>query len=183
VVSIDVMLFRDGGLDRSQLELLKCLRIEMARQLQREAVPPGNLACRKRARLLGLDGSHAIDINGGGGRPHFAKHGVDGRSETSAMGGGEWPWTYEVNLLEARPVRRVRVTFAADHFATHWRIQLSPDGQSWQTVAEAEDFEGAPFAAEFAPVDAQFIRVSALKPDGPDQRGSQTAVAELEVYE
>jgi hypothetical protein len=32
-------------------------------------------------------------------------------------------------------------------------------------------------------VQAQFVRVSALKPEGPDQKGAQVAVAELEVYE
>jgi hypothetical protein len=98
------------------------------------------------------------------------------------MGGGEWPWTYEVDLLEVRPVSRVRVTFAADHFATRLRVQLSPDGQRWQTVAEADGLEGQPFAAEFKPLRAQFVRVSALKPDGPDQPGTQMGIAELEVY-
>ena len=183
VVSIDVMLYRDGGLDRSQLELLKGLRTEMAKHLRREAIPPGNLAFGKPARLLSLDGLHPIDVNGGGGRPRFAKLGVDGRSDTYAMGGGEWPWTYEVDLLEARPVRRVRVTFSADHFATQLRLQVSADGRSWQTVGESTGLLGKPFAAEFEPVHARFIRVIALKPDGPNQPGAQMGVAELEAYE
>jgi hypothetical protein len=183
VVSIDVMLYRDGSLDRSQLETLKGLRAEIAKHADRPTVPPGNLAFRKPARLLSLDGSHPIEVNGGGGRPRFAKLGVDGRPETYAMGGGEWPWTYEIDLLEVRPVSRVRVTFAADHFATRLRVQLSPDGQRWQTVAEADGLEGQPFAAEFKPLRAQFVRVSALKPDGPNQPGAQMGIAELEVYE
>ena len=43
---------------------------------------------------------------------------------------------------------------------------------------------GEPYACELAkPVQAQFVRVSAVKPDGPDQKGAQMAVAELEAYE
>jgi len=50
-------------------------------------------------------------------------------------------------------------------------------------VASADHLEGQPYVGEFKVVRAQFVRVSALKPDGPDQPGAQMAVAELEVYE
>jgi len=44
--------------------------------------------------------------------------------------------------------------------------------------------DGKPYAYELhKSVQAQFVRVSALKPDGPDQKGAQMAVAELEAYE
>ena len=102
---------------------------------------------------------------------------------TTALAANEWPWTYEVDLLKPQPVRRVKVTFAVDGYATKLRIDLSADGKTWQTVASADNLDGQPYACEFNPVQAQFVRVSALKPDGPDQKGAQMAVAELEVYE
>lgn len=183
VVSIDVMLYRDGGLDRSQLELLKGLRREIARHRDQPPIPPGNLAFRKPARLLSLDGSHELETNGGGGRPALAKYGVDGNPGTVAMAGGEWPWTYEVDLLEVRRVSRVRVSFGRNTFATHLRLQLSRDQKDWQTVADKEGLTGQPFEQHFAPVAARYVRVGAVKPNGPNQPGAQMGVAELQVYE
>lgn len=180
VVSIDVLLYRDGGLDRSQLEVLKALRPGLAAAKARPPVPPGNLAFRKPARLLSLDATHELQVNAG---VHFAKLGVDGDLKTTALAGGEWPWTYEVDLLEPRAVRRLKVTFAKNGYATRLRISLSADGKSWQTVAEADDLEGKAQDFKFAAEKAQFVRVSALKPDGPNQPGAQMAIAELEVYE
>jgi len=183
VVSIDVLLYRDGALDRSQLEVLKALRPGLATYQAQPPVPPGNLAFRKPARLLSLDGAHELPVNGGGGGEHLAKLGVDGRTNTTALAANEWPWTFEVDLLEPHPVRRVKVTFAAGGYATKLQIGLSADGRTWETVASADHLEGQPYVGEFKVVRAQFVRVSALKPDGPNQPGAQMAVAELGVYE
>jgi hypothetical protein len=68
-------------------------------------------------------------------------------------------------------------------YATQFRISLSTDGETWQTVASVDDHDGQPYMREFAPVQARYCRVSGLKPDGPDQTGRQMAVAELELYE
>ena len=179
VVSIDVLLFRDGALDRSQLEILKSLRPSLAAAKTRPAIPPGNLAFRKPAQLLSLDGSHELEVNAG---VHHPRLGVDGNPATLALAGGEWPWTYEVDLLEARPLRRVKVTFAPRGYATRLRIQVSTDRKTWRTAAEASGLEGRPFEAKFEPIEGQYVRVSALKPDGPNQPGTQMSVAELEVY-
>jgi hypothetical protein len=183
VVSIDVMLYRDGGLDRSQLELLKGLRREIARHANRAPVPPGNLAFGKPARLLSLDGAHELEVNGGGGRPALPRQGVDGNPQTIAMGGGEWPWTYEVDLLEVKLLRRLRVAFGARNYPTRLRMQISADRAQWQTVAEKDGQTGQPIEARFDPTGARYLRVSAIKPDGPNQPGAQMGVAELEAYE
>ena len=184
VVSVDVLLYRDGGLDRSRLEVLKALRPGLTTYKAQPPVPPGNLAFRKPARLLSLDGSHELPVNGGGGGEHLAKLGVDGRMNTTALAANEWPWTYEVDLLQPRDVRRIKVTFAPDGYATKLQIGLSLDGKTWQTAASTDNPDGKPYACEFTKsIQAQFVRVSALKPDGPDQKGAQMAVAELEVYE
>lgn len=42
--------------------------------------------------------------------------------------------------------------------------------------------DGSPVEFTFAPVSARHVRICSLKPDGPDQPGSQMTVAELEVY-
>lgn len=183
VVSVDVLLYRDGALDRSQLEVLKSLRPALAKLKSTDPVPPGNLAFRKPARLLSLDGTHELIVNGGGARDHSAKCGVDGRANTDAMAAGEWPWTYEVDLLEIRNLKRMKATFARDAFPTKVRVQVSADRKQWQTVAEADNLNGQPYTCEFSPARAQYFRLSAVKPDGPNQKGGQMSVAELEVYE
>jgi len=183
VVSIDVLVYRDGGLDRSQLETLRRLRPLLAALAARQPVPPGNRAWRKPARLLSLDGSRELIVNGGGGGRHQARCGVDGDPATAALAAGEWPWTYEVDLLDPLPLRRLKVTFAKDGYPTRLRVAVSADGRAWREVGAGDGLAGAPFACEFPPVPARFIRVSALKPDGPDQPGAQMAVAELEAYE
>lgn len=183
VVSIDVMLYRDGSLDRSQLEALKALRPGLAALKAQAPVPPGNLAFRKPARLLSLDGSHELPVNGGGGGQHMAKMGVDGRPDTTAVAAGEWAWAFEVDLLQPHPLRRVNVHFDPAGYPTRLRIAVSVDGKNWQTVSSASGLEGRPYACDFASTPAQFVRVCSEKPDGPDQKGSQMAVVELEVYE
>lgn len=182
VVSIDVMLFRDGSIDRSQLELLKRMRPALA---QRKAHPPqpptaGNLAFRKTGRLLSLDGARELAWNGGVRKPSFA---LDGNMATFALAGGEWPWSYEADLAQNRTVSRVKVTFGSG-YATQLRIQTSTDRNVWQTVVTTENtLTGKPYETTFNPVVTRYLRVGALKPNGPDQTGKQMAIAELEVFE
>ncbi|MBN2311594.1 MAG: discoidin domain-containing protein, partial [Candidatus Hydrogenedentes bacterium] len=179
VVSVDVVLFRDGSLDRSQIELLKAVRRELDDATPRQPVPPGNLAYRKQSQLLSLDGSHPLVVNS---RVHFARLGVDGNLDTYALAANEWPWSYEVDLIDTVNIRRIKVTFGKG-YATHFEFRLSADREAWTTVAAKSDHDGQPYEATFEPVPARYVRVSALKPDGPDQPGAQMSVAELEVYE
>jgi len=179
VVSIDVLLFRDGSLDRSQVEVLKAVRHELAMGKARPPVPPGNLAYRKQAKLLSLDGSHELAVCMG---THFARNGVDGHRDSVAQAAGEWPWTYEVDLVDTVRVRRIKVTFGRN-YATHFELRLSADGKAWHKVASKADHDGTPYEAAFDPVKARYMRVSALKPDGPAQKGGQMSIAALEVYE
>ena len=179
VVSIDAMLYRDGALDRSQFEMLKALRPGLIAHNPVVPIPAGNLAYHKPARLLSLDGSHELVVNSG---VHFPKLGVDGNLKTVALAGGEWPWTFEVNLLEPHKIRRVKVTFGSG-YATKLDIQISVDGAAWSTVSEADNLNGSPYSCEFAPTKAKYVRVRGLKPDGENQPGAQMSIAELEVYE
>ncbi|HON08645.1 MAG TPA: discoidin domain-containing protein, partial [Verrucomicrobiota bacterium] len=126
-----------------------------------------------------LDGTRELSVNSG---VHFPRLGVDGRMNTYALAGGEWPWTYEVDLLKPVNISRIKVNFSKG-FATELKITVSVDRKEWKQVAAAKDLDGKPFECKFEPVLAEFVRVSALKPDGPNQKGTQMSIAELEVYE
>lgn len=179
VVSVDVLLFRDGTLDRSQLETLKAIRPYLETAKHRGPVPPGNRAFDKPAQLLSLDGTHELEVNRG---VHVPAHGVDGDPKTAAQAAGEWPWTYEVDLLDTVDVRRVRITFGAN-YATQFEVEVSADHAHWMTVAKKTGHDGAPWETEFEPVPARWVRVRGIKPDGPGQEGGQMSIAEVEVYE
>jgi len=183
VVSIDALLYRDGSLDRSQVELLKAAIGALRSGKKRTPVPPGNLAYKCPARLLSLDGSHELVPSGsiGGSGGSAARFGVDGRMDTVAQGANEWPWTYEVDLVDTVPLRRIKVHFGPG-YATKLAIRISADGTAWQTVLEKDGHDGKPVEAAFEPVQARYVRVLGFKPDGPEQPGAQMSIAELEAY-
>lgn len=141
--------------------------------------PSGNLAFKKSAKLLSVDGSHGLVASGFA----FARYGVDGNPHTIAQGAYEWAWAYEVDLGEAAPLRRVVVHFAPGGYATEYQLLLSENGQDWAAVAEVAGCTGGTREHEFEPVSARYVRIRAIKPDGPDQPGGQMGIAELEVYE
>lgn len=186
VVSIDVLLYRDGDLDRSQLEVLKSLRQGLAQRAewakawrQGKAVPPNNKAWLKPARLLNIEGQYPLVPSGYVFRAEF---GVDGSPETFAQAGFEWPWTYEVDLLQSELIRRIVIQFGPG-YATEYEVQLSEDAENWVTVAKSTQGKGGQVELRLEPRHARFIRIRGLKPDGPNQEGSQMSIAELQVFE
>lgn len=188
VVSIDVLVYRDGLLDRSQLEVLRELRPRLAaRQAEvnawREgkAIPATNKAWKKPARLLNVNGWY--ELGPSGGLQHSAWAGVDGNPATAAVAGGEWAWTYEVNLLGSETIRRIVIHFGHG-YATEFEVLASNDKVNWTRLAAFSDHSGEPVEIRLEkPMTARLIRVRGLKPDGPNQPGDQMSIAELEVYE
>jgi hypothetical protein len=180
VVTWDVPIEESGLIPEPFVKQLTSLREGLARAAAPVVpVPPGNLAYRTRALLLNVEGTKELDVNGG---THFARNGVDGDPTTRAQAGGEWPWTYHVDLGEVHPLNRVVITFHKDGFATEYKLNLSADGETWTTVAHAKDAAGGKPDHSFNPTPARYVRVQGLKPDGPNRRGGQMVIVELEVY-
>jgi hypothetical protein len=187
VVSIDVLLYRDGDLDRSQLEVLKAIRPGLAKKSNEldawrdgQAVPPRNKAWRKPAFLMNADGKYRLGPSVGD--VHAARCGVDGNPATSAVAGNEWAWAYDVNLLRTEKLSRVVIAFGPG-FATEFEVLATIDGTKWQKLASLRDQKGGRVEVRFDPVEVRIVRVRAIKPDGPSQPGTQMSIAELEAYE
>jgi hypothetical protein len=122
-------------------------------------VPPGNLAYRnKRAKLLDVTGTKELGDHHGA---HVAKNGVDGDVRTKARAGGEWPWTYHVDLGAVHPLNRVVIAFDKDLFATEYKVNLSADGGTWTTVAHVKDATGGKAEHTFAATSARYVRIQA----------------------
>ena len=163
------------------------MKIELAEPLPeptappaRAAIPPGNLASFKPARLLSLDGTRQCIPSA----KQFASKGVDGLPATSAAAGGEWAWTYQVDLGRLYRIDRIVVSFRKDGYATQYNLLVSDGGVAWKTVVQVpnNDRDGA-HPSTFPAAEAQYVRVQGVKPNGPSQRGGQMSITELEVYE
>jgi hypothetical protein len=164
-----------------KLELAEAIRIDRPKPVMADtpeaAVLPGNLAYHKKARLLSRADGRPLTASG----MQFAHYGVDGFPFTAACGAYEWAWVYQVDLGEIHPLKRVVIRFG-EGFATEYRVSLSVDGVSWKTVAEVKEGKGGVCEHSVESVEARYLRVEAVKPDGPDQPGIQMSIAELEAY-
>ncbi len=143
-----------------------------------DPVPPGNLAFRKPARLLSIDGRRDLVPSAFA----FARYGVDGIPTTHAQGAYEWAWMFEVDLQAPYPLRRVVICFAPGGYATEYLVLVSADGEVWETAAEVRGATGGRREHSLPGAPVRFVRVRAVKPDGPGQEGSQMGIAELEAY-
>ncbi|MGQ9524155.1 MAG: discoidin domain-containing protein [Armatimonadota bacterium] len=180
VVTYDVPILRSGLIAEEFARQLQALHDGLAKPA--ESAPAGNLACFRCARVLDAFGSRVQWVSSEGGW-HNPRYGVDGDRSTWAEAADQYSWTYEVDLGKVHRVRRVVITFAPDRYAVEYRISASANGKEWHVVADQIDCEGGTQAHEFAFVRARFVRVTSLKPDGPNQPGVRMGIAELEVYE
>lgn len=174
----DVPVKADGSIPKPFVDQFKALSKGLARP--RPMTPPGNLAGHKPAKLLDLPSKKALSVNRA---KHFARHGVDGDPKTRAHAGGQWPWTYHVDLIDRTLVGRIVVTFPKDCYPTEYKILVSAGGKNdWKTVAHETGVKPGKHAHKFDAAPARYVRVQGIKPDGPNQPGGQMAVTELEVY-
>ncbi|MBP1993663.1 discoidin domain-containing protein [Paenibacillus eucommiae] len=115
---------------------------------------------------------------------------VDGDPSTIALAANQFAWTMEVDLGNTYLIDRVVTTFMSNPpfftnlWATDYEIQVSDTGGNgnFTTVKTVTGSAGGQDEQLFTPVNARYVRVVALKPDGPGQTGSQMAIAELAVY-
>ena len=143
-----------------------------------EPIPSGNLASFRPSRILSLDGTREL----GPSSHNYARQGVDGDSHTGTAAGGEYPWTFDVDLQSVYSLGKVVVSFLPDGFPTEYEILISDDRLHWNSVLRAAISKGGTYPCTFPAGDARFIRVRGIKPDGPGQTGSQMFITELEAY-
>jgi hypothetical protein len=163
------------------------VKIELAKPLPgavpppaRASIPKGNLASFKSARLLSVDGTRQLIPSSN----QYAYKGVDGLSRTSAAAGGEWAWSYRVDLGRLYRIDKIVVNFRKEGYATQYNLLVSDDGVEWKTVAQfGNNNRAGAHPSTFPATEAQYVRVQSIKPDGPNQPGGQMSITELEVYE
>jgi len=178
VVTLDVMCYWDGGLERSQINALASVRPEIARFRAMAENNRGNLAFLRPVRCLSLRGT-VLPMQRECRDSFLAA--TDGDPGTYICGCYEWPWQLEVDLASERGFSSVKAQYRHGNFATRVRLSVSSDGKSWRTVAEKENGNAAETLLQFPEVRARYLRYAALKPDGAGQKGSQMSIAEIDV--
>ncbi len=177
-LTIDVMCYWDGGLERSQINTLAMVRPALAAMREAAARNDGNLARFCPARCLSLRGT-PLPMQRECEDSWLAA--TDGNPETYIRGCMEWPWQLEVDLGVVREFRKVQVRYRHGNYATRLRLSVSRDGQEWNTAAERDNADPSGTTLEFSSVRARYLRCAALKPDGEGQAGVQMAIEEIEV--
>jgi hypothetical protein len=182
VITWDVPILENGHIPQSFINQLAQLNQGLKQPLKPVRIvaePPGNLASHKKAKMLDLSGKRSLSVNSA---KYFAQLGVDGDFRTYALPGGEWAWTYQVDLGRINQVRSIKITFGS-LFATQYQILLSRDGMKWFEVAQENDSNGGKHRYTFNRINARYVRVKGIKPDGVNQKGGQMSISELEVYQ
>lgn len=142
-----------------------------------------NLAAGKPATAYYIDGNTATMHNG-----READKAVDGNDTTWAQATGSYKWIEQIDLQAVEKVSTVVVNFPTNPpasetlYATDYNIKVGTTASSLITVASVTGCSGGRNEIKFTPIPARYVRIEAVKPDGPDQTGSQMGISELEVY-
>jgi len=139
--------------------------------------PGDNLALNRPATAYFADGSRATMWSG-----FEASKAVDGNDSTFALANGEHLWELQVDLGVIHTIDRIVVKMPETLYATEFDIKTSTDGITFTTVKQVTGFASGTSDNKIAETKARYVRVVAVKPDGPNQPGLEMAISELEVY-
>ncbi len=114
---------------------------------------------------------------------HEADKAVDGDRTTSAAATGEYDWQLQVDLESVQEFDRIVVEMRQPElYATEYDLRISDNGVDFTTIKSVVGSQGGRQEHEFENISGRYVRVVAVKPDGPNQDGVQMHVLELEVY-
>jgi len=139
-----------------------------------------NLALNKKVIVTyeSQEGREADMHNG-----HGAEKAVDGNLVTTAAATGEYAWQLQVDLESVQNIDRIVVDMHNQLYATEYDIRVSNDGINFTTIKSVTGSSGGRKEHILTTtVQARYVRVVAIKPDGPNQAGIQMQIQELEVY-
>ena len=72
---------------------------------------------------------------------------------------GDW---FQVDLGASRQICRVKIVQDEVKYARNWKVERSPDGSNWTTIATATNYSSHVIDIPFEPVSARYIRATIL---------------------
>ncbi|GGD78029.1 S-layer homology domain-containing protein [Paenibacillus nasutitermitis] len=107
---------------------------------------------------------------------------VDGDPLTYAASINEYAWQQQVDLGSPQNINRVVVKMDPQYYASEFDIRTSNDGIHFTTIKSVVGFTGGTSEQVFDDTQTRYVRIVAVKPDGPNQPGNQMVIYELEIY-
>lgn len=139
-----------------------------------------NLALGKQASLLANNDTGL----GPSGQIYFAANGVDGDLTTMAMAGGQYPWTYLVDLTKVETgIKEAKITFAQTGYSTDFQIMASQDNKTWTTLLHKKNNSDRSIDLKFDPLDARYFKIRSFKPEKQGDVGGAMAIMEFELFQ
>ncbi len=106
---------------------------------------------------------------------------VDDESFFCVGGDDQWAWTYYIEFEFEHNISSLDIKFTKEMFPTKWQVLLSQDGKDYKVVAECENGAILSQFVEFDKQAVKYIKIRALKPDGPGQLGAQMAICYVNI--
>jgi F5/8 type C domain/Alpha-L-fucosidase len=114
----------------------------------------------------------------------YGSYAVDGvrNIQQSAQASQEWAWSLLVDLQQSTTFKKAIVTFPPDNYPTRYQILTSGDGKTWTAALTNQISRGGTYSHRLPKINARYVMVKALAPNGPNQPGGQMAISEFELY-
>jgi hypothetical protein len=114
---------------------------------------------------------------------YHVENAVDNNLSTRAQAGGQYAWNLKVDFGNIKKsIKTVVIDFPADSYATDFQLLSSNDGINWKVLEERNKNSDLHITLNLPSVQTRFLKVKALKPDGPGQKGSGMGILEFQVY-
>ncbi len=140
-------------------------------------IPEGESVCNCPMELGGTNMAVGRPVSASSSFGEAASSVVDGREEGGWTPGVLAPQWISVDLGRVMTIGAVQVHWGA-RYATHFRIEVSEDGQRWRQVAVRQLGQGGVELVPFAALEARYVRLTIVQ---FAEAEDDTAVAELQV--
>jgi F5/8 type C domain/Alpha-L-fucosidase len=180
VVTIDASVTTKGRIVKNQLQQMA--EVKRVIRTKGKLTDISNLALFKPVYMISNNlGGYELPVNENI-YAHYGYYAVDGQNSRTAHAANEYAWSLLLDLRELSSIKRSTVTFPHNTFPTHYLISASSDGLKWKILVDRKISVGATYNDSFETISARYVKVTAVKPDGANQIGSQMAISEFELY-
>jgi len=114
---------------------------------------------------------------------YHVENAVDNDIRTRAQAGGQYAWNLKVDFGKIqKSIKKAIIDFPADSYATDFQLLFSNDGNNWRIIEERNTNADLHVTLNFPAIQARFLKLKALKPDGPGQKGNGMGILEFKIY-
>ncbi|MCF2491100.1 alpha-L-fucosidase [Dyadobacter sp. CY347] len=106
----------------------------------------------------------------------------DNDPDTVGQPAGDPQYVTVINLEYVRKISKVIVRFSARGYATEMKLTTGITENVFNEIETIKNNNPKEITFLFKPVEAQYVHVWVIKPDGPNQPGGNVSITSLEIY-